>query len=271
MQGTVPGVRVTVFCVAAALLAGAAAGGQPGELRVVSLTPVGTRILLALGERDRLVAVDAASARLPGAGALPVADLAGAAAHAPAVLIVPAQDVAAARAALPAANVVDASPHDFDDAWSVLVFVGAVLGREADARRFVRETSRPLAELGAASFGKRRPRVAAVVALEPLAVAGGHSFATDLIELAGGESVTHGTEEPRLAWPAETLAAARPELVVWVVPEEPSAADRARAAQLLGAEAPVELLVFDGPRDWLDSLPAARRLAVWIERARAGS
>ena len=239
-------------------------------VRVVSLTPVGTSILLALGERDRLVAVDAASARLPGLAALPVADLATAASHAPAVLIVPAADAAAARAAVPAANVVDASPHDFDDAWSVLVFVGAVLGREADARRFVRERSRPLAELGAASFGKRRPRVAAVLALEPFAVAGGHSFATDLIELAGGESVTHGTEEPRLAWTPETLAAAQPELVVVVVPEEPSAADRARARRLLGAAAPVELLVFEGERDWLGAaLPAARRLAGWIDRARA--
>ena len=56
-----------------------------------------------------------------------------------------------------------------------------------------------------------------------------------------------------------------------VVPEEPSAAERARAAQLLGATARVEILVFEGQRDWLDrSLPAAQRLAGWIERARGG-
>jgi ABC-type hemin transport system substrate-binding protein len=265
------GARVTVFCVAAALAAGAAGGPASAEaLRIVSLTPVGTSILLALGERDRLVAVDAASASLPGLAALPVADLATAAQYAPGVLIVPAADAEAARRAAPAANVVDASPHDFDEAWSVFVFVGAVLGREAEARRFVRETSRPLAELGAAAFGKRRPKVAAVLALDPLEVAGGHSFATDLIELAGGESATHGTEEPRLAWSQETLAGAQPELVVVVVPQEPSAETRTRARGLVGAAVPLEFLVFEGERDWLGgALPAARRLQGWVDAARA--
>jgi ABC-type Fe3+-hydroxamate transport system substrate-binding protein len=230
---------------------------------------VGSTILLALGARHRVVAVDAESARLPGLAALPVADVASAAAYAPTVLIVPAAQAEAARIAVPAASVVDATPHDYDEAWGLFVFIGAVLGREADARRAVREASRPLAELGAASFGRRRPRVAGVLSLEPLQVAGGHSFVTDLIELAGGESATHGTDEPRLTWSRADLVAAAPELVVVFASAEPSAGERARAHSVLGPGTPIEFVAFVGERDWLSgSLPAARRLHGWIAALR---
>jgi hypothetical protein len=120
--------------------------------------------------------------------------------------------------------------------------------------------------LGNESFGRRRPRVAAVLGLEPLEVAGGHSYVTDLIELAGGESATHGTEEPRLRWSALELARAEPELIVVVAARAPAPAERERARARFGAALPVEFLVLDPEREWLTgALPAARRLRGWIE------
>jgi ABC-type Fe3+-hydroxamate transport system substrate-binding protein len=119
--------------------------------------------------------------------------------------------------------------------------------------------------LGAEAFGKRRPRVAAVLALEPLEVAGGHSFVTDLIELAGGESVGHGTEQPRLAWSADELARAEPELIVVVTPKAASPVERELASRLAEPGRALEFLVLDAEREWLTgAVPAARRLQRWI-------
>ena len=92
---------------------------------------------------------------------------------------------------------------------------------------------------------------------------------TDLIELAGGESVSHGTEEPKLSWSPAELAAAAPELLLVVTPQPPSPAERERAARLSGPSLPVEFLVLDAERDWLrEGLPAARRLRAWIDEQR---
>jgi ABC-type Fe3+-hydroxamate transport system substrate-binding protein len=228
---------------------------------------MGTELVLALGHGERLVAVDAASEALPGARGVPVTEGARAGAYAPDLVLVPTAEADAVRRAAPSALHIEVAPHNFDDAWALCQSIGAALGNEGDARRFVRETTRPLAELGVESFGKRRPRVAAVLALEPLEIAGGHSFETDLIELAGGESVSHGTEEPRLRWSAEQLAGAKAELIVIVTAQPHSPAERERISHLFAADPPVEFLVLDAERDWLtEALPAARRLRAWIER-----
>jgi ABC-type hemin transport system substrate-binding protein len=259
---------LTGFCVAASLSACDAAPRATATeaRRVVSLSPVGTEIVLALGRGERLVAVDAASTELPGAPGLPVTEASAAAAHSPDLVLVPAAEAAAARRAVPSARVLEVAVHDFDEGYALCLSVGAALGRGEEARRFVWETSRPLAKLGAESFGERRPRVAAVLALEPLEIAGGHNFLTSLIELAGGESVTHGTDQPRLAWSAADLARAAPELVVLVTPQSPSTSQRDLARALFADEARVEFLALDAERDWLTaSLPAARRLRGWIE------
>ena len=262
------GARLGGFLVAACV---AAWGAPPsaaalGAARVVSLSPVGTEIVLALGQGERLVAVDAASATLPGVRNRPLAKSATAGTFSPDLVLVPEAEAEAARRSAPSALLIEVAPHNFDDAWALCTSVGAALGREQEARRFVREASRPLAEIGSESFGQRRPRVAAVLTLVPLEVAGGHSFVTDLIETAGGESVSHGTEEPRLFWTTLDFARAEPELVVVVTPHAPSPEQRERAGRLFGPGLRVEFLVLDAERHWLsEALPAARQLRKWIE------
>jgi ABC-type Fe3+-hydroxamate transport system substrate-binding protein len=238
---------------------------------VVSLSAQATRIVVALGQAGRLVAVDAASAALPGLEALPRAELASLRRLAPDVVLAPRAEAEAARRALPRAEVVEVDVHDFDDGWALCHAIGAALGREEEARRFVWERSRPLAEISAASFAARRPRVAGVLGLAPLEVAGGHSFATDLIEMAGGESVTHGSEAIRLAWTPAQLAAAAPELVVLFGPglgaEDPRGALRRR----IGPGPRIEQLPLELERVWLSQGPrAAGRMRGWIEEISAG-
>jgi hypothetical protein len=232
---------------------------------------VGTEIVLALGERERLLAVDAASAEIPAVGDVPVTEASVAGSFAPDVVLAAPAEAAAVRSSAPGARIVEVEPHNFDEAWELCRSIGAALGREREAHRFVLETSRPLAELGQESFGARRPRVAALLSLEPLVVAGGHSFATDLIELAGGESVSHGTEEIRLPWTREQLAQAAPELLVVVTPGAPSARDLELGGRVLGGLR-VEFLALDAERQWLrDTLAPARRLRSWIAELSRGA
>jgi ABC-type Fe3+-hydroxamate transport system substrate-binding protein len=183
---------------------------------------------------------------------------------APDVVLAAPAEAAAVRRSAPDARIVEVEPHNFDEAWELCRSIGAALGREREAHHFVLETSQPLAELGQESFGARRPRVAALLSLEPIVVAGGHSFATDLIELAGGESVSHGTEEIRLPWTREELARAAPELVVVVTPGAPSPRDLELAGRVLRGLR-VEFMAFDAERQWLrDALTPARLLRSWI-------
>jgi ABC-type Fe3+-hydroxamate transport system substrate-binding protein len=205
----------------------------------VSLTPVGTEIVLALGQRERLLAVDAASAGMRGVGDLPVTESAAAGSFAPDVVLAPPREAAAVRRSAPAARIIEVEPHNFDDAWELCTSIGAALGREREAHRFVLETSRPLAELGRESFA-RRPRGGA----GPRGPRGGGRpyFATDLIELAGGEreprdrGVPPGVDE-------RGLARAAPELSCRDLPR-PSPRDLSSAGAS-GRGPRVEFLVFD--------------------------
>ena len=250
----------------------AAPGARALEaMRVVSLSPVASEIVLALGLEGRLEAVDAASARLPGLPALPVAEAGAVARFSPDLVLAPAAQAESLRRAVPGAEVLEIEPHDLDEAWDLWREIGAALGHAEQARRQVRERTRPLAEISAASFGRRRPRVAAIVSLAPLEIAGGHSFLTDVIELAGGESVSHGSEETRLAWSPEALVGAGAELVL-LVGDAPLRGDAlARARALVGPGPRLEPLVFDPERFWLDDPTAVvARVAAFIEALRAG-
>jgi ABC-type Fe3+-hydroxamate transport system substrate-binding protein len=223
--------------------------------RVVSLLPVATEMLLELGARDALVAVDPGSRALGGLEALPVVDLAGSVALAPDFVVVPAlsdlDQPIADQLRAHGSEVIEFAPHDFDDVYRFCNELGFRLGRPESARAYVREHSRELAVMSAAAFGFRRPRVAALVALSPLEVAGGHSFITDLIEIAGAESVTHGNDDPRVAMSAAQLLATGPELLLVMTSAPLSEAERRTLRAMLGDGPEITFMVFDREHFWL--------------------
>jgi ABC-type hemin transport system substrate-binding protein len=231
-------------------------GGPP---RVVSLTPLATRFVIALGARERLVAVDPASAALPGAADLPVARIEDAARFAPDLVLVaalPAGD-------LPPAPLVEFAPHDFEDALPLVREVGArLVGAEA-ASRFEATFSQPLAKIGGSSAGQARPRVVAVTRLAPLEIAGGHSFETDLIEIAGGHSVTHPGDEFRRAIGADAWSQLAPDLVLVIGAPPASPREEQAVRNALPPTADVAWFTFD-PGFWIDASdePARRLRAV---------
>ena len=227
-------------------------------------------MLLDLGAAEALIAVDANSRDLDGLGEHPIVDLAAALELAPDLVVVSTlagdDQSIALRLRAQGSDVIEFAPHDFDDAYDLCRELGLALGRVDEARAYVRRHSRELAVMSAAAFGDQRPRVAAVVGLSPLEVAGGHSFITDLIEIAGAESVTHGIDDLRVPMtPAELLAAA-PDLVLVTRSTPISEAERRKVRAMLGAGPEVAFMAFDHQHFWLRSaVETARRLRELVQ------
>ena len=230
--------------------------------RIVSLSPAASEVLIGIGAAYALVAVDADSQRLEGLADLPVVDLAHAALLAPDLVIVPGLEADAElawRLQAPAGELFEFAPHNFDDAFERCRALGVRLGRLEQARRFVREHSSELARISSSSTGEARPRVAALFGLHPLVVAGGHSFVTDLVEMAGAESVTHGREEVRIPMSAEQLLGLRPDLVLVVGAAQPSEVERNALRRALDPTTRIAALDFDPDTLWLHDAPAILR------------
>jgi ABC-type hemin transport system substrate-binding protein len=241
----------------------------PKAERVVSLSPLASRFVVAIGAADRLVGVDAMSARRAELEGLPVVDASGAASLGPDLVLVsegaaldaPLQQALQAQGA----ELVEFAPHDLQDVSDLCRRVGARLVGAANALRFETDFGRPLAEIGGASSGMPRPRVLAVVGFGPLQLAGGHSFETDLIEIAGGSSVTHAGSEPRLEAGADQIAAYAPDLILAVRARAWTPAEQSAARAQLPHAARIEFFAF-APDFWLDEpVGVAKRLRAVIE------
>lgn len=259
---------------ATALLAGVlACEPAPQPDRVVSLSAAASEVLVGIGAGDVLVAVDEGSRGLAGLGDLPVATLATAGGFSPDLLLVPPLGAGPAplaeRLRTEGTEVIEFAPHDFDDAFHLCRVLGRRLGRPDRARAFVRERSSELARISSSSTGQRRPRVAVLLELDPLVIAGGHSFATDLVEIAGAENVTHGTHQPRIPMGAAEVLALRPELVLVVGTREVPEPEREALRTKLGTASRVAFVHFDPERIWLgDPVAVAREIHALVRSAR---
>jgi ABC-type Fe3+-hydroxamate transport system substrate-binding protein len=230
----------------------------------VSLSPLATRFVLAIGARSRLVAADPVSVQRPELAGLPAVDLRGAAALSPELVLVPEApdpiDPDAIALHRLGARIAEFAPHDFEDALALVRGVGAELAGAAEANRFEARFSRPLAQIGGESGGQPRPRVVAVVSVAPLVIAGGHSFETDLIEIAGGTSVTHPGAESRLAIDADRWRELAPDLVLVIGTPPTSPRDEQALRNALPPGPEIAYFSFD-PSFWIDaSSEPARRL-----------
>jgi ABC-type hemin transport system substrate-binding protein len=263
-----------VFAPALALYLRRADSDEPSRAarQVVSLSPLGTRALLAMGLADRLVFVDTESrARLPASLEMPSdppAQAIGLALVRPDPKPLPFElDALVARAE----RVIVVDPHDLDEAGAFYDEIGEALDERAAAAATQRRIADLLGPIGAQSGGRERPCMVAIVALEPLTLAGGHSFESNVLELLGAESATHdrGTEH-RIEVDRDLLRTLAPDLVL-VTPAGLSPDALGALARDL---APIEVVptFFDPEPIWLGDEAAARpQLEHWaslVERAR---
>ena len=146
------------------------------------------------------------------------------------------------RALRGADRVLEVAPHQFDEAFALYREIAAALGDAERGRATARRIGDPLARISAAQVGKRRPLVAALVSLEPLELAGGHSFVSDLVEVAGAETLTHASEARARCPRASTRSAPpRPSSCSWRCPRCPAPAAQA-AVRSWFAPVPVAFL-----------------------------
>jgi len=237
---------------------------------VVSISPAASRFVLALGAASTLVGVDPVSRRIPALGGLPIVDLVGAAELVPDLVLAPALTRREAELADSlrelGVEVVEFAPHDFDDAFALCRGLGSRLVGPARAQRFESALARELARIGGASYGRLRPRVAAVVDIDPITLAGGHSFGSDLIEIAGATSVSHGGEDLERVVTLEQLSALDPDLLLFVSETALPSSRRREAREALPAALPLEFFVFDAGLLWMvESADAARQLRALVE------
>jgi len=248
---------------------GSAQLGREAPLRVVSLSPVASRFVRAIGAETLLVGADPASTDMLGRHELAVVDLLEAPRLAPDLVLTGEEqpsDADALRVLRDAGSVViEFAPHDLEEALDLSREVGSWLVGEAAAVQFERAVARPLAEVGGSSYGGPRPRVAAIVSINPLELAGGHSFETDLIEIAGGRSATHGGEAAQRALGPDGWRSIAPDLAIRFVATEPTKEDRHRLRALVPESIPLTFFVFDRQYFWLeDPAEVARELRTLI-------
>jgi ABC-type Fe3+-hydroxamate transport system substrate-binding protein len=242
--------------------------------RVASLSPLATHLLLELDALDRIVAVDVESAALPGLAGrpkIPAEDdeaLLRLRAVEPDWVVLP-ETRAELAARLAAANLptVVVAVHDFDDGFTLWGDLAGRLGRAEAARPRIAAASRPFAEIAAESHGDSRPRVAAIDRFEPLALVGDHRFATALIEIAGGENVTHGATGATAtqAMEPEALRALAPALLVHASPRPVPASEQQALTSRFADVAPLVFVELDPDRFFApETVEAARRLRTAI-------
>ncbi|WUI02754.1 ABC transporter substrate-binding protein [Spirillospora sp. NBC_00431] len=109
-------------------------------------------------------------------------------------------------------RVVSLEPKTLPDVLDGLSQVGKILEVPETAAARVRELERRLARVREATAGSRRPRVAAIEWLDPPWPAG--HWVPEQIEAAGGEPLLAAPGEHTGPMTAETLAAARPDVIV---------------------------------------------------------
>ncbi|MEZ4331611.1 MAG: ABC transporter substrate-binding protein [Myxococcota bacterium] len=224
--------------------------------RIVSLSPLATRFLVALGAADRLVAVDAESHRREDVGERPVVELGDVVGLDADLLLLPTlPDDFVTLDALEATGlrVVELAPHDLEDVFALCRGLGRELVGAERAEAFERRIARPIALVAGRSPSVNRPRVLAVTRVQPLELAGGHSFETDLIEAAGGTSVTHGSEDHRRAVELDAVRRLAPDVLLVTSDAPLGAADQDRAIRRLGDIAPVVFFDYAGEGFWLDA------------------
>jgi ABC-type Fe3+-hydroxamate transport system substrate-binding protein len=197
---------------------------ETGELRVISLSPSTTGIVVALGRKAALVGVDQFSHELPGIGDLPslgglfAPDLERSLELRPTlVLAVRSESQAGFFAQLRARGVrvyeIDSS-GSLEQVLGTYEAVGERIGRGPEARELVAQVREQLAGVARSVAGLGRPSVALIVEREPLYVAAGGSFASALIDAAGGSNVFADLASAYPQISLELLAERAPEILI---------------------------------------------------------
>jgi iron complex transport system substrate-binding protein len=191
--------------------------------RIVSLAPSITEILFALGLGDRVVGVTSYCDYPPEAATKEkVGD----------TLRLSVERVVALRPDLVIAStssqleqfirkldevgipVYISNPRNVAGVIETIARIGTLTGATGRARELSDSLQKRMAVIDTSLRDAPRPRVLVILSTEPLITAGGSTFINDLIERAGGQSISSGEAAEYPQYSLETAVAARPEVIL---------------------------------------------------------
>ncbi len=111
------------------------------------------------------------------------------------------------------APVVIVDPHGIDDIPGALELLGKIFHAEENAKRVISEFNSSIEEISSAVKDYPKPGVFYIVWNDPLMTAGGDTFISDVIELAGGRNIFNDTT----GWPAvspEQVIERNPDVII---------------------------------------------------------
>jgi iron complex transport system substrate-binding protein len=209
----------------------AAPTSGPAAGRIITLAPNAAEIIAALGEASRLVAVSTFCVYppqlegLPRIGGLFNPDLEAIVRLEPDLLVLRGRSESLERlCADRGIRVYLDSTERFEDIYTTIGELGAMLDRREAAEVLQDKMRRRVDRIAAVVAGRRRPRVFMTVARKPGSLSGiltasRGTFLDEVITRAGGENVfAHlAMDYPQVS--PEAVLAARPEVIVEAMPE----------------------------------------------------
>ncbi|HEY6140465.1 MAG TPA: cobalamin-binding protein [Thermoanaerobaculia bacterium] len=205
------------------LLGAGQAGAATAPKRIVTLAPSCGEMVAGLGLGDAIVGVTeytdwpARAKTLPKVGSYVQLNIEAIVALKPNLVIAtddgnpPATLRRLERAGL---RVVTLTLRDFAGIQQSMLRLGAITGRTAEARRAVAEMTRVADCVAARTRTAKKPRVLFAYQLAPIVSAGKGTFTTELLAMAGADSITANVAQsyPRLT--SESIVASAPEVIV---------------------------------------------------------
>jgi iron complex transport system substrate-binding protein len=246
---TCAAVRFFAFAVLAMLLVAGCDSGLPtpaepaekSAVRIASLSPAATDLLLAMNAGPRLVAVsnyDAArddASHLPRVGDYQTVDWEKLAGLKPTVMIVQGRPERMPAGLLPRAQslgtgVVNIQIDSLGDIYAAASVLGNALEAPANAQALIGRIRGKLDAVRQRVKDKPKVRALIVVDTSGQYVAGHTTFLSDLLEIAGGENVVPTESGP---WPSldrEMLLSLKPDVILQLLPSaSPQVIDKAKA------------------------------------------
>jgi len=191
--------------------------------RIVSLVPGATEILFAIGAQDRLVAVTdfcdypPEARRKPSVGGMLAPSLEAMVTLKPDLVVATTSGnreetvVQLDRLGIPVYLV---SPAGVGDVLRMMEGLGEITDRREAAARAVARLRQRIKAVAERVAARPRPRLLYVLWPEPLIVPGRGAMVSELITLAGGESVTAGAGDGYPRYSLEAAVALAPEVIV---------------------------------------------------------
>jgi ABC-type Fe3+-hydroxamate transport system substrate-binding protein len=213
----------------------AQAEGSDNSIRLVSLNPSLTAIVIRLGAAHTLVGVDDYSARLlpelahlPSVGGLFDPGLESIVSLRPdRVLLVGGvdQQTHAARLEKLGLEVEIYRNERLDEVLENIERLGRLLGRESAAKARIRAILEMREAVAATTTRRKRPRTVAIVDRSPLYLVGAATFLDELLHSVGAENIGRQLSDGYPRASIEWLISSRPELILDLTPGATPAAD----------------------------------------------